>query len=193
MMSLSILICTLENRKQVFDKLMENLGAQIMCCPAESVEVLFSCDNGEKTTGSKRDFLLRRAMGDYLVFIDDDDEVPYYYVSEILQAAKSKADCMAINGKMTTDGNHPMKWRISKDFPNVTVRDPLLNEDVYLRTTNHISPVRRDIAVQGGFPDIRNGEDKAYSESILPFLKTEVEIKLPMYHYIFKNIPKLYK
>jgi Glycosyl transferase family 2 len=191
-MILSILICTLESRKKVFDSLIVNLENQLMKQLTETVEILVKCDNGENTTGAKRDFLLRRSIGDYIVFVDDDDEVPPYYIQEIISAAKFGADCMAINGIMTTDGVNKIPWRLSKNNPNVTIYEEGIGP-VYLRTTNHISPVRRDIAIKGGFPDIRNGEDKAYSESIHQFLKTEHTIIPPMYHYKFLNVQKLYK
>ena len=191
-MILSILICTLEERKKVFDELMFNLENQKMKFPENTIEILVKCDNGEMTTGAKRDYLLRIAKGDYIVYADDDDDVYPCYIPEIVRAANFGADCMAINGIMTTDGANRIPWRLSKNYPNVTVFEEGIGQ-VYLRTTNHISPVRREIAIQGGFPDIRNGEDKAYSESIYPLLKTEHTIIPPMYHYKFLNIQKLYK
>lgn len=191
MMSLSILVCTLESREESFQKLRDNIEEQIMCCPAESVEFLFSCDNGEMTTGAKRDFLLRRAMGDYVVFIDDDDEVPGHYVSEILNAIKSEPDCVPLDGTYTRDNSLSVKWRMSKGSPNETIYEN--GHPVFLRAVNHIGVVRADIAKKVGFPDISNGEDKAYSEGIQPYLKTEVKINLPMYHYKFSSQNKLYK
>lgn len=191
-MILSILICTLDERKIVFDELMVNLENQVMKFPPGTVEILVKCDNREMTTGAKRDYLLRKAKGDYIDFIDDDDDVYPYFVSEIIRAAKFGADCMATNGIMTTDGANRIPWRLSKNYPNVTIYEEGIGQ-VYLRTTNHISPVRRDIAIQGGFPDISNGEDKAYSESIHPLLKTEHTILPPMYHYKFSSQNKLYK
>ena len=190
-MILSILIVTLQSRDKMFRKLMTNLENQLMKFPPETIEILVKCDNGEETTGAKRDFLLRRAMGDYCGFIDDDDDIPQYYISEILSAVKSNPDCVPIDGHITTDGLHPISWRMSKDNPNVTIFEN--GQQVYLRAVNHIGIVRTEIAQKCGFPDIRNGEDKEYSERIFPHLKTEVKINKPMYHYKFTNTPKLYK
>ena len=79
-----------------------------------------------------------------------------------------------------------------KDNPNKTVTKN--NKPFYLRTTNHISPVRRSIAIECGFPDISNAEDKSYSDRILPFLKTERKIgNIPMYYYQFSTHNKEYK
>lgn len=190
-MILSILVCTIEERRDVFKILRENIESQIMKSPTESVELLIKCDNGEETTGAKRDFLLRRAMGDYCVFIDDDDEVPHYYISEILNAVKTNPDCVPIDGLYTKDGHTPVRWRMSKDNPNVTIIED--GKPVFLRAVNHIGVVRTSIAQKIGFPNISNGEDKAYAEGIFPLLKTEVKIDKHMYHYKFSSFNKLYK
>lgn len=191
MMLLSILIVTLENRKAMFDSLMENLTSQIFQFPTETIEILHTCDNGEQTTGFKRDLLLRNANGKYVSYVDDDDHVYSCYVSEIIKAAESDADCFSIAGIMTTNSTNEIGWRLSKDYPNTTVIEN--GKPFYLRTTNHLSPVKRSIALLGGFPDIRNGEDKAYSESIRPNLKTEYRIEPPLYHYQYTTGQKLYK
>jgi hypothetical protein len=188
---LSILIVTLQSRDKLFRELVGNLENQLMKFPPETVEILVACDNGEETTGAKRDYLLRRAMGDYCVSIDDDDTVPDYYISEIINAVKSNPDCVPIDGVYTRDGEHPIKWRMSKDNPNVTVWEN--GEQLFLRAVNHIGVCRTEIAKKVGFQNISNGEDKAFSEGIFPHLKTEVRINKQMYHYRFSSQNKTYK
>ena len=56
---------------------------------------------------------------------------------------------------------------------------------IYYRTPNHISPVKRELALQAGFPEIAFGEDHEYSKRLLPLLKTETIIKENLYHYDF--------
>jgi hypothetical protein len=189
-MRLSICICTVPGREKMLEDLMFNLENQIMRAPAESVEILI-CDDKIKTTGAKRDFLLRRCMGDYVVSVDDDDVVPEYYIDEILKAIETNPDCVPIDGYYTKDGGHPIRWRMSKDNPNVTIREN--GFEVFLRSVNHIGVVRTSIAQMVGFQNISNGEDKAFSEGIMPHLKTEVKIPKHMYHYRFTSQNKLYK
>lgn len=202
-MRLSILIPTLIKRKDMFNILLDNLIKQmgdfeIYLNPTHNVkifkgavvEILAYSDNKEHSTGYKRNHLLHISEGDYVVFVDDDDIVYDYYISEILKAIQSNPDCVGIKGLMTTNGHNEIGWELSKDFQNITTtRD---GKPFYLRTTNHISPVRRDIALTIGFPDKSNAEDKAYSVGINPFLKTEVKIDLPMYHYKYISTNKEY-
>jgi hypothetical protein len=54
---------------------------------------------------------------------------------------------------------------------------------VYFRTPNHISPVRRELALQAGFPDVTYAEDREYSKRLLPLCKNEAKIKGSIYHY----------
>lgn len=185
-MKLSILICSLESRREVLEYLLTHLESQRK---GREVEILINSDNGQKSTGKKRQELLRRSTGDYVVFIDDDDWVYDYYIDEMIKACDSGADCFAINGIMTTDFHHETKWLISKDYQNVDRVEG--NKTVYYRHTNHITGVKRSIALQAGFPDKSNAEDKFYSDRLV--LRSEFKIERPMYWYRFSTVNKSYK
>lgn len=190
-MMISILICSLHERRQMLDLLLKHIYLQVTLESEGMVEVLHEVDNGEITTGAKRNKLLQKAKGKYVIFVDDDDWVYPYYIRELLWAAESDADCFEINGIMTTDGHSQIEWRLAKGNPNTTAY--INGVPVYLRTTNHITAVKRSLALVHGFPDISNGEDKGYSEKLNPLLKTEFRIIPPMYIYRFTNTPKKYK
>lgn len=185
-MTLSILICSLQSRNTQLVQLLHHLNTQTQGKP---VEILTNVDNRQSTTGKKRQELLQRAQGKYVVFIDDDDHVPDYYVDEMLIACASDCDCVAINGVMTTNGAHETNWFISKDYQNKDVREG--NKMVYYRRTNHITAVKREIALRAGFPDKSNAEDKHYSDRLV--LHTEFKIEKPMYFYRFSTVNKQYK
>jgi len=188
-MTLSILICSLHSRHEKLTALLKELLYQRN--DNELVEILTEIDNKEISTGAKRNILLQRATGKYIIFIDDDDWPEPCYISELLQAAASDADCFAINGYITTNGTNRIDWRLSKDYENVTIKENGYKH-VYLRKTNHITAVRRSIALQVGFPDKSNAEDKWYSDKVAPFCKTEYQIKPCMYHYRFQTHNKEY-
>lgn len=188
---ISILICSLHERRQMLDLLLKHIYLQVTLESEGMVEVLHEVDNGEITTGAKRNKLLQKAKGKYVIFVDDDDWVYPYYIRELLWAAESDADCFQINGVMTTDGHSQIEWRLSKDYPNTTVYEN--GKPIYLRTTNHITAVRKSIALMEGFPDKSNAEDKGYSDAINKHLKTEFTIIPPMYHYRFLSTNKKYK
>lgn len=188
-MKLSILIPTIPAHDAPFKLLHESLLSQ----KRDDVEILVmktpASIKGGPSTGVKRQRLLEQAQGDYIVFIDSDDVVPHYYVDEMLRACDSGADCFAINGTMTTDGAKEVQWFLSKDYKN---EDVIIDgKTVYLRRTNHITGVKRSIALKAGFPNKSNAEDKAYSDRLV--LMSEFKIEPPMYWYRYSRFNKQYR
>lgn len=175
-MRLSVLIASIPSRKQELNSLLNALFEQAFTL-GEIVEILHD-DSVAYNIGVKRNKLLKRATGDYIVFIDDDDEVSPEYISLILKAIETNPDCVGISGVITTNGCNMRTWHISKDYE---YWHELYN--VFYRTPNHISPVRRELALQAGFPEISFAEDAAYSQRLLPLLKTETKIPGTLYHY----------
>ena len=174
-MKLSILIATMPSRRKSFAKLLNSLGK------SDNVEVLWD-DSMDYNIGVKRNKLLERACGEYVSYIDDDDSVDVRYVANILEAIKTKPDCVGISGVITTNGGNIRRWHISKDYGSWYQKGR-----AYFRTPNHISPVRRDIALAVMFPEVAHGEDYAYSMGILPLLKTEVKVRGNMYFYNYNS------
>lgn len=185
---LSILICTMPKRRNMFEELLANFNNQVRASFAQlkqtlPVQILWDRRMGI-STGLKRQCLLEMARGHMIVFFDDDDWPADDYVLQILLAMKQmpEADCIAMQGWMTTDGQNREDWRISKEYWSWYKQDGM-----YYRTPNHISPVRREIALQVGFPDKYVGEDYDYSMGIFPLLNKEVKIEKDLYHYRFVN------
>lgn len=179
MIRLTILIATMPSRKEVFARLLNVLDGQL---PMNGcVEILWD-DSMDYNRGIKRNKLLARANGDYVVFIDDDDMVCKSYVRLILRAIESNPDAVGISGLITTNGKNPMQWHISKDYKCWHTKDK-----VYYRTPNHISPIRREIAQKAKFPDIHTAEDYEYSLRVLPLIKTEVKIRGNIYTYAYNS------
>lgn len=184
---LSILICSLHKRFGMLGALLRNLDYQIsQANAAELVEVLVNVDGGEKSTGKKRDELLRQAKGRMICFHDDDDLPSDSYIYEILEAAKSDPDAIGFEGIMTTNGADIKRWFISKELEYRSCRDEKGNE-FYERYNNHLSPVRRSIALQIGFKDQYTFEDFDYAKRLHDsgLIQTEIMIHKPLYHYRF--------
>ena len=176
-MKLSILICSLENRKSMLEKLLAVLESQ----KTEDVEILINIDNKEKTVGRKRNELLLSAKGDYIAFVDDDDLVSNNYVSKILEAIKESPDCVGIEGTFFIEGDP----KIRNLFHSLKYKQWSSDKTNYYRYPNHLNPVKRTIALQVGFKDINAGEDGDYSDKLLPFLKVEKYICEPIYYYYY--------
>ena len=195
MIQLSILIPSTFDREEMLFGLLKSLYDQILEEQAHhKIEIITDVDDGALSIGKKRNMLLQKAKGKYIVFIDSDDEVPEYYISEILKALKTNPDVLGFSGFMTTDNGHKEYFKISKDLPYITMWDADGKRE-YLRFNNHLSPIKRSIATRVGFKDIRFAEDYDYAKRLKEsgLIKTETYIDLPMYHYKYLSNKKEYK
>jgi len=173
---LSILICSLMQRKELLLRLLGLFDLQKNPC----VEILIEVDDGTMTVGEKRGLLLNKARGEYVAFVDDDDLVSNNYVEKILAAIKDKPDCCGMEGLIRFE-----RKRVVKKFVHSIQYDHWFEMNgIYCRCPNHLSPVKREYALQTGFKPIMRGEDRDYSMRLLPLLKTEVYITGPIYFYL---------
>lgn len=179
---LSILIATTSIRNEIIKPLLAELERQISKRP-DKAELIIN-DHETDCIGKKRNDLLLQANGEFVVFIDSDDHICSTYVLVIIVAIEtSNVDCIGINGIITTNGSDKRQWFISKEYGSWYIGA----NGTYYRTPNHISPVKRELALQAGFPEISFGEDAEYSRRLLPLLKTETIINQPLYHYDFRD------
>lgn len=182
-MKLSILICTIPERKHLFNKLITEIDKQINENKG-SVQVVY--DDRERkqvSVGQKRNDLLKKSIGDYICFIDDDDFIPPYYIDEILKATDLKPDCIGFKIECDMEGEKESaccsnKYNWSENVDGFK----------YVRSIYHKSPVKRDLAISAGFKDMRFGEDYDYSMRLRDsgLLKNEVFINKIMYFYNYK-------
>lgn len=185
-MILSICICTLYKRAGMLASLLRELETQIHNLQAQDlVEILTEADDGKMSTGQKRNLLNMKATGKYVSHVDDDDIVYPYYIQEILKAVETDPDAVAMNGLMTTDLRVEQRWFISKDNPYQACRTRK-GHTIYLRYHNHLSPIRRLIALQFPFPDKYMHEDSDYADALhkAKAVKTEVAIGTTAREYL---------
>lgn len=150
--------------------------------PSKDVEIIVDIDNGEISVGKKRQRLLEKSKGRYVVFVDDDDLISPKYVPNILTAIDANPDVVGITGQITTDGMFPKKFIHSLKY-----REWSEDQCAYYRNPNHLNPVKREFALQTGFIDLNCGEDRDYSKRLLPMLKTEIFIPDIIYFYLFSK------
>ena len=163
----------------MLENLLAELQEQIEVCGFEKdVEVLVQLDDHENTTGYKRNILLKRAAGDYVCFFDDDDEPSQDYIKLIMDALEDKPDVVGMRGLLYQDGAYQGVFEHSiqhKGWSN--------GAGTFKRRPNHLNPVRRDLALKVGFPDVTFAEDQDYSMRLLPLLNKEQMVVKPIYHY----------
>jgi glycosyltransferase involved in cell wall biosynthesis len=185
MYDLSILICSLHRRGIFLDRLKNILKPQVN----NRVEVLCSIDDGRQSIGAKRQKLLEDAQGNYIAYIDDDDLVSSDYVDLVLKSIDKGPDVIGIHLIMKTDGKlsgktyHSLKYNTWFDEPG---DEPSWR--YYYRNPNHLNPVKRELALKSGFPGISMGEDRQYSNDLLPYLETEEYIESPIYTYEVRSV-----
>lgn len=172
---LSILICSLEERKDLLDRLLYRLKPQ----KDDRVEILTEVDDRKILIGKKRNILMRRATGQYVAYVDDDDLVSFDYVRKILKATKKSPDCCGMEGIITFRGKYPCKFIHSKKYKHWSQKD-----GVYYRPPNHLNPIKREIARHFPFPELNKYEDRNYSTRAYSHLKSEIYINDPIYFYL---------
>jgi len=85
-MLFSILICGIPERFHSVQPLLYSLLESQSAARRPDVELLYMLDNRRRSVGAKRNSLLASARGEYVAFIDDDDEVASDYVQKIVAA-----------------------------------------------------------------------------------------------------------
>lgn len=185
MVRLSLLICTIEERKTRFNVLIARLESLLNNYGhADQVEIISECDNKQMSIGAKRNILLLKASGDYLCFLDDDDTVDEEYFVKILGALESSPDCVQMIGVMNTDG-----WKMERFEHSIAHNRYYDKNGVYYRYPNHLNPIRRDIAIQFKFPESNFGEDTDWATQIKDsaLLQIEEPIDKVIYHYRYSS------
>lgn len=191
-MKLSILIPSTNDRNEMLYELLGHLHYQLEEENVnDEVEIITDIDNGGVSVGLKRQKLIEKAKGEWVVFIDSDDWPSNDYIEEIFLAMKDQPDVINFEGYMTTNGINKENFKIGKDLPYITIQDSHGNKE-YLRHSNHLSVIKRGIALQIGFKDLRFAEDYDYSLRLKNsgLIKTEVLIPKPLYHYRYIPIKK---
>ena len=177
-MKLSILIPTIAGREKHLESLLAKIGTH------SDLEVVVEKDNKEMSIGKKRNLLLSKATGDYLVQIDDDDDVPDGYAHKIIQTIEryNGIDCITYNQTIIIDGKYD-------GLANVSLRnakwDNATGEFKYLRTPLHVTVTRSEIAKAVQFNDLKFGEDHDWSRRIYDKLQTEIHIPESLYTYLY--------
>jgi hypothetical protein len=142
------------------------------------VEHLVLIDNKRRTVGEKRDALLRASQGDYVAFVDDDDDISHDYVEEILKAAQRQPDVITFMQKASVNGSVAnVEFRLGNKneafAPGITIK----------RNAWHVCAWRRTLAIQSHFPPINYGEDWAFAAPLCEFAKSEIHIDRILHFY----------
>lgn len=181
-MILSILIPTLPQRQYMLDPLYKELDRQRKAHSLEKdVEILVLLDQGQRSIGSKRNRLKELALGEYIVFVDDDDWVSEHYIEYIVSSIKEyHTDVITFLAKVIINGSQPLPCVYSSKF-----KDERNYSTHYERLPNHLCPVRSSCSPR--FHDISFGEDMIYARDLKKKIDSEAHIPHFLYYYRFSS------
>ena len=188
---LSILLPTIHDHQLPFAKLITEITNQLAKNGIwNEIEVLYELDDRTMSIGNKRQLLLERSQGDFVVFIDSDDWIPHDYCLTLWAIIKENTgiDCIGFMQQCSYNGRKNGIACLSNEWDRWGER--VHNYD-YVRTPFFPNPIRREIALEIGYRDMRFGEDKDFSDRLKAsgLIKNEYCIDKIMYYYQYIHAP----
>ncbi|KKN67205.1 hypothetical protein LCGC14_0463780 [marine sediment metagenome] len=175
-LKLTVLIPAIPSRWEKFQKIYNKLDKQA----TKDVEVLGLIDNKKRSIGAKRDALKILVNGEYMCFVDDDDDVSDDFIKEILKGMKGNPDVIvfkqrAIIGDMKGIIDFDLKNHNEQFTPNkVTKRKPFI-----------CCAWKSSLGKRVKFPDLMYGEDSGWLKPLWQRAKTQYKIDKILHTYIF--------
>lgn len=180
-LKLSILIPTVPEREKMLSELLSDLNRQVAAEKAEE-SVEFIVHRGPGSVGVKRNRLLDEALGEYVVFIDDDDQVSEDYLFQVLHGIEAGCDMVGFRALMSVSGGSPRQVIYScQNDSQVQVGS------TYFRLPCHLTPIRRSLLSGVRFSEKNLGEDSDFSSTLYreKRIRKEFFVDKVLYHYRF--------
>lgn len=176
----SVLIANITGRESSLQGLLSRIRDRVSrIAPQLRVEYLTYYDNKESSIGSKRQWLLERAQGKYLSFVDDDDDVTDAYIEDLVETIKGSYPVMRLRGQIS-------QYTFTHSIQNSTSSTMARGEE-FLRPPNHLNPMMSDVAKLIRFKDAVRGEDLEWTIRLAKsgFLINEYRSDHSRIHYIY--------
>lgn len=195
-MILSIIMITVPDRKRQFNKLKQQVREQINYCHAihstlgeiEIIEVNSpKVKDGGESIGRKRQMGLDLSAGDYVCWLDDDDQIAPNYVETIVRLCNAGADVCTFQSLCKIEGFWML---VNMHFK--TKHDDQAKPGVINRRPYHVCAFRRGVLDGVKFPDTNVDEDTGFIEQALKNCRTWVhsEAILHQYNRVVKSLAK---
>lgn len=186
-MMLSIVMITVPEREQSFNKLHGEVIKQISYChkvhpTLGAVEVVKvngeRTDKGGKSIGEKRQEGLNRATGKYVCWLDDDDNISPDYIETLLRLAGADADVLSFNSFARFD-NFWCVIQMNLDY----IVDEQARPGIVHRRPYHVCAFRRSILKDCVFPNANWDEDTGFLAQVWPKCKTQSKTEAILHEY----------
>lgn len=171
-MKLSILTPTIPERASQVSKLQTRIEAQISGLKTSGqVEHLILSDNRTRSIGAKRQALVDIARGQYIAFVDDDDDISDCYIADLLRAIETAADVITFQQHAIYNGlESTVHFRLGQGDGAFTPGG------ITQRDAWHVCAWKRDTVAGCQFLETNYGEDRAWALQARKRAKTETHI-----------------
>jgi glycosyltransferase involved in cell wall biosynthesis len=181
---LTIAIPTVDNRKDVFNELYNELKRQ--CEPyGEQIEIIFLCDDKKITIGHKRQLLNEMAKGKYVVQWDDDDWIHPNGIDMIMEGIKSDVDVISYNYSCDIPLDDKVGFSRKVSIKNKNVVD--FENKILNVTPDPKNPIKREIVNKIKFDDVSHSEEYLFKIDVGAHLKTEYKIEEDIYQILNRS------
>jgi hypothetical protein len=174
-MILSILTPTIPGRERQLQSLQWRIEEQI---GGQAVEHLILSDNRKRSIGAKRQALLDIARGQYIAFVDDDDDIADSYVEELLKATVSGADVITFLQGATYNGQQSVVDFQLGQGDHGFAPGGITNRDAW-----HVNAWRRSRVAHCQFGESNYGEDLTWCLQARRMAETTVHIPKILHFY----------
>lgn len=183
----SILILSVPNRvvdlmMPLYNKLLSQLGDR------KDVEILCLVDNKSMTIGEKRNKLLSCARGQYLSFLDDDDDIADTFIRDILFVIDMgyTPDVISFNQHCNVNGQE-----FFVNFGLTNENQPAILDGKFNGTIKrkpyHMCVWKSILAKNTMFPDVSYGEDLAWLIQLAMKCKSSHHLDKVLHYYRFSD------
>jgi len=146
----------------------------------DNVEILTLLDNKQRSVGAKRNALLQLAQGDYVSFIDDDDQIADDYVLSIVDKLKLGPDVVCFD-VLCTVGKQKKYCHYGIEYNGYRCRNLPNGDEEWWTRPYHLHPWRKSVV--GWFPNISLGEDTQWGSNIDISQVRQEKIDKTLYYY----------
>ena len=175
-MKLSILTPTIPGRENQAQTLSQKLASQILDLP---VEHLILSDNRRRTIGAKRQALLDCARGEYVAFVDDDDDVSDDYIVSLLAGIETGVDVVTFRQRAIYNGLESTVVFELGQGDHRFQPDGETKRDAW-----HVCAWRRELVKRCLYGESNYGEDLDWCKQARQLAKTTVHLPLILHTYM---------
>lgn len=176
----SVLIASITGREESLRTLITRIREKVArIAPHLRVEYRTYYDNRETSIGNKREWLLEGALGKYMSFIDDDDDILDEYIEDLVETIRGEYPVMRLRGQISPyTFTHSIENKLNAN---------MARGSEFLRPPNHLNPMMTDVAKMVHFKDAVRGEDLEWTIRLARsgFLTREYYSDKNRIHYVY--------